>query len=65
MQYRIKSIETIERIAVLHMNKGDCSIPLIDYDKEFINRDSYIEGAQSDDADLSGYDVTDGGVDNG
>lgn len=60
LQYRIKSIETIERIAVLHMNKGDCSIPLIDYDQEFINRDSYKEGAQSDDADLSEYDSDEG-----
>jgi len=65
LQYRIKSIETIERIAILQMGKNDYSIPLIDYDKEFIDRDTYREGSQSDDADLSGYDLTDGGDDNG
>jgi hypothetical protein len=60
LQYRIKSIETIERIAILQMGKGDCSIPLVDYDQEFIHRDAYREGSQSDDADLSEYDLTDG-----
>ncbi len=64
-QYRIKSIETIERIALLQMGKEDCSILSIDYDQEFIHRDAYREGSQSDDADLSGYDITDGGDDNG
>lgn len=65
LQYRIKSIETIERIALLQMGKVDYSIPLIDYDQAFIDRDTYREGSQSDDADLSGYDLTDGGDDNG
>jgi hypothetical protein len=65
LQYRIKGIETIERIAILQMGKGDYSIPLIDYDLEFIDRDAYREGSQSDDADLSGYDLTDGDDDNG
>jgi hypothetical protein len=62
--YRIKSIEIIERIALLQMGKGDSSILSIDYDQEFIHRDAYREGSQSDDADLSGYDITDGGDDN-
>ncbi|NLD98431.1 MAG: helix-turn-helix domain-containing protein [Fibrobacter sp.] len=45
LQYRIKNIETIERIALLQMGKGDYSIPLIDYDHEFIDRDTYREGS--------------------
>jgi transposase len=60
MLYRIKNIETIERIAILQMGKGDCNIPAIDYDHEFIHRDAYQEGSQSDDVDLSEYDLTDG-----
>lgn len=60
LQYRIKSLETIERIALLQMKRNDGFVPFVDYNQEFINRDAYKEGSLSDDADLSEYDFDDG-----
>jgi transposase len=56
LRYRIKNIETIERIAVLQMKKNNYSVPFADYDQHFENRDAYKDGCFSDDIDLSDYD---------
>jgi hypothetical protein len=60
LHYRIKSFETIERIAILQMKKSDGAIPFVDYDEGFCNRETYRQGYLSDDADLSEYDCDEG-----
>jgi len=56
LQYRIKDIETIERIAILHMKRNNYSVPFADYDQHFEQREAYRDGCFSDDVDLSEYD---------
>jgi len=56
LQYRIKNIETIERIAVLQMKKNNYTVPFADYDQHFEQREAYKDGCVSDDIDLSDYD---------
>jgi transposase len=56
LRYRIKNIETIERIAVLQMKKNNYTVPFADYDHDFEQRDAYKDGCFSDDINLSDYD---------
>jgi transposase len=59
LKYRIVDIETLERIAVLEMQKGNYQIPFpsVPIDKDYQERESYREGQWSDEVDLSGYDL--------
>jgi hypothetical protein len=55
-KYRITSIETIERIAVLQMTQGIGPLPLAEVDEAFQARDAYREGSLTEQPDLSIYD---------
>jgi transposase len=56
LKYRIRDIATIENIVALKLRDGDFSVPPPEIDPDFQNRDAYIEGCFSDEADLSIYD---------
>lgn len=58
LKYRIVDIETVERIAVLEMQKGNHNIPFpsVPIAQDYQERESYREGQWSDEVDLSGYD---------
>jgi len=55
-KYKITSIETIERIAFLCMQRGRETLPLAEVDEGFRDRDSYQEGYLTDQPDLSVYE---------
>jgi transposase len=55
-KYRITSIETIERIAVLQMTQGIGSLPLAEVDETFQQREAYQEGSLTEQPNLSIYD---------
>jgi len=57
-KYKITSIETIERIALLYMEQGTIESPLVEVDEEFCQRDAYQEGYLTDPPDLSVYEDT-------
>jgi len=56
LKYRIKDIETIERIALLQMREGNYTVPTVEIDQNLQKRQSYLDGLFSDEADLSVYD---------
>lgn len=53
-RYHITSLETLERIALLHLDDTALPDPLVDPDLE--KRPAYQEGSLTDTPDLSGYD---------
>ncbi len=53
--YRIKDIDTIERIAVLQMKEYQYQMPSAFIDDKIQNRQSFIEGCYTDEVDLSVY----------
>lgn len=53
-RYQITSLETLERIALLHLDETALPDPLVDPDLE--KRPAYQEGSLTDTPDLSGYD---------
>ncbi len=56
LRYRITSIETLERIALLYMSQGAQTLPCVDVDESFHQRDAYLEGSLTDAPDFSLYD---------
>lgn len=54
-QYRITSLETIERIAWLYFKEATGELPLAEVDEDFRQREAYLEGALTDQPDLSLY----------
>jgi len=56
LKYHITDIQTIERIAILQLKEGNYGLPFVETDGEFQNRESYLEGCSTDEADLSIYD---------
>jgi transposase len=54
-KYRITDIDTIQRIAVLHITEGMDLLPSADVDESFRDRPAYQEGALTEAADLSVY----------
>ena len=56
LTYRIKDLNTVERIAVLLMKEANFQMPQILIDEEFRNRPNFIEGRFTDDVDFSVYD---------
>jgi transposase len=55
-KYRISSIETIERIALLQMTQGLGPLPAAEIDQTFQQREAYLEGSLTEQPDLSIYD---------
>jgi transposase len=56
LKYRITSIETIQRIARLYVHQGDETLPCVEVDETYRNRDAYQEGRLTDEPDFSPYD---------
>jgi transposase len=56
LRYQITSIETVERIAVLHMTQDIPALPLVDVGEAYREREAYLEGSLTDAPDLSIYD---------
>jgi transposase len=55
-KYKITGIETIERIALLQMRQETATLPLVEVDEDFRERDAYQEGYLTDRPDLSVYE---------
>jgi hypothetical protein len=55
-RYQITSIETIERIALLHMTQDIPRLPLVDVDEAYRDREAYREGSLTDAPDFSVYE---------
>jgi transposase len=56
-QFRITSLEIIERIALLSLREGAAELPLAEIDEAFQERVAYQEGALTDLPDVSNYQV--------
>ena len=54
-RYRINSLQTIERIALLHLREGTAELPFAEVDEAFRQRTTYQEGSLTDPPDLSIY----------
>ena len=54
-KYRITSLETVERIALLYLQQGSGQLPLVPIDEAFRQRPAYQEGSLTDPPDLSLY----------
>jgi hypothetical protein len=55
-KYRITRIETLRRIALLYLNQGVETLPCVEVDERFRDRDTYLEGRLTDEPDFSPYD---------
>jgi hypothetical protein len=53
--YRITTLDTIERIALLQLREGAAELPLAEVDEALHQRSAYQEGALTDLPDLSIY----------
>jgi transposase len=56
LKYRITSVETIQRIALLYLNEGTETLAHVEVDESFREREAYREGQLTDEPDLSVYD---------
>jgi len=56
LRYQITSMETIERIALLHMTQDIPGLPLVEVDEAYLDREAYQEGSLTDAPDFSIYD---------
>jgi len=56
LKYRITELETIWRIALLHVQDGLDTLPAADLDASFTEREAYQEGYLSDEPDFTRYD---------
>ncbi len=54
-KYKITSLETIGRIALLYLQQGTGVLPLAAVDEHFTQRESYVEGSLTEAPDLSIY----------
>jgi hypothetical protein len=54
-KYRITSLETVRRIAVLYLQQGTGVLPLATVDEQFTQREAYLEGSLTEAPDLSIY----------
>ena len=58
-KYKIIDIATIERIAVLNITQDTQTLPFVEIDEDFRERDAYLEGQLTDKPDLSIYENID------
>src|SRR5208337_5070061 len=54
-KYRITSLETVERIALLYLQQGIGQLPLAEVDDHLTQRPAYQEGSLTEPPDLSIY----------
>lgn len=57
LKYEITAVETIERIALLYVHEGADTLPAVEVDESFRERETYLEGNLTDEPDLSQYDT--------
>ena len=55
LKYRITSLETVERIALLYLQQGTGELPLAQVDEAFQQREAYQQGSLTELPDLSIY----------
>jgi hypothetical protein len=53
--YQITNLESLERIALLHLRESDADLPSAEIDETFLQRAAYQEGSLTDLPDLSIY----------
>jgi transposase len=56
LRYRIASIETLERIALLYITQNTQKLPCADVDEGFRQREAYLQASLTDAPDFSLYD---------
>jgi transposase len=56
LKYKVSDIETIERISILLLESGNHQIPFPIFNEEYQNREAFLDGKLSDEADLTFYD---------
>jgi len=56
LKYRIDDLETIWRIALMYVQDGLDTMPAVDLDESFTEREAYQEGCLSDEPDFSRYE---------
>lgn len=56
LKYRITTIETLRRIAIMYLGEGDETLPPAEVDESLKERDAYVEGCLTDLPDLRSYD---------
>jgi hypothetical protein len=56
LRYRIRSIETLRRIAQLSLIQGESLLPDPSVDEDFRDRDAYRQGHLTDSPDFSAYE---------
>ncbi len=56
LKYRITDISAVERIALLQLVNSGYEIPTVDSDLLLQENKAYVEGALTDEVDLSIYD---------
>ncbi len=56
LKYRITDTETIWRIALMQIQDGFDTLPAVDFDASFTEREAYQEGCLSDEPDFTRYD---------
>jgi len=56
LKYRIATIETLRRIAVMYLSEEVETLPSVEVDESLKERDAYVEGCLTDLPDLSSYD---------
>jgi hypothetical protein len=56
LTYRVTDIDTIQRIAVLKMQEGNCLIQSPEVDMTYTNRKSFLDGQFVDEVDLTTFD---------
>ena len=54
--YRVTDVDTIQRIAVLKMQQGNCIIQSPEVDMAYKNRKSFLDGQFVDEVDLTTFD---------
>ncbi|UCG12706.1 MAG: helix-turn-helix domain-containing protein, partial [Deltaproteobacteria bacterium] len=56
LKYRISRIEIIQRIALLYLNQRAETLPQVEVDENFREREAYMEGRLTEEPDFSPYD---------
>ena len=56
LRYRITSLQTLRRIALLYISQGDARLPFAQVDENFRQREAYQEGCLTDLPDFTVYE---------
>jgi transposase len=56
LKYRIRSVETIRRIALMYLSEGAGTLPTAEVDESFLERDAYLEGRLTDAPSFSAWE---------